>query len=182
MRRAALAAVAALLLAALVEGCAVEPAALAAGTPDHPPVAAVLPPPPLLPLERLPATARANPASTVVPVVSDGSVDPDEDAVEPGVDFERGGASWYGSRFQGRRTASGERFDMEEMTAAHRTLPFGSLICVRNVGNGRAVLVRASRRWRSRAPSRGGCAVNKCIQKVRTSACTPFWRSAACLE
>jgi len=105
-----------------------------------------VPLPPLQALERLPATPRNEALSTVVPVRSDGSVDPDEDAVEPGLEFERGGASWYGSRFHNRRTASGERFDMSDLTAAHRTLPFGSLICVRNVGNGQTVLVRVNDR------------------------------------
>ena len=46
-------------------------------------------------------------------------------------------ASWYGRRFHGQRTASGERYDMNGMTAAHKTLPFGTKVRVTNVGNGR---------------------------------------------
>lgn len=155
--RASAALLALLLLAGgLLEGCASGPggretAGDASGERSGglgPPAPAAAPArlPPLQPLERLPATAKAAALSTVVPVISDGSVDPDEDAVEPGLAFERGGASWYGSRFQGRRTASGERFDMAERTAAHRTLPFGTLICVRNLANGQSTLVRVNDR------------------------------------
>ncbi|MCC2676107.1 MAG: hypothetical protein K0R58_3054 [Ramlibacter sp.] len=57
-----------------------------------------------------------------------------------------GRASWYGQRFHGRRTASGERFDMNDLTAAHRTLPFGTLVRVRNTANGREVVVRINDR------------------------------------
>lgn len=55
-------------------------------------------------------------------------------------------ASYYGRRFHGRRTANGERFDMSAMTAAHKTLPFGSLVRVTNPRNGRSVTVRINDR------------------------------------
>jgi rare lipoprotein A len=58
----------------------------------------------------------------------------------------RGKASWYGPGFQGKRTASGERFDMNALTAAHRTLPFGTRVRVRNTKNGREVVVRINDR------------------------------------
>jgi rare lipoprotein A len=58
----------------------------------------------------------------------------------------RGSASYYAAKFDGRRTASGERFDNDEMTAAHRTLPFGTLVRVTNVTNGRSVVVRINDR------------------------------------
>ena len=61
-------------------------------------------------------------------------------------ELERGKASWYGPGFQGRRTANGERFDMNALTAAHRTLPFGTLVRVRNDQNGREVVVRINDR------------------------------------
>lgn len=61
-------------------------------------------------------------------------------------DAERGLASWYGGRFHGRQTASGERFDKEAMTAAHRTLPFGTLIEVRNLDTGATAIVRVNDR------------------------------------
>jgi len=52
-----------------------------------------------------------------------------------------GHASFYGSEFAGRRTASGERFDPNALTAAHRTLPLGTKVRVTNLHNGRSVLV-----------------------------------------
>ena len=58
----------------------------------------------------------------------------------------RGIASWYGARFHGRRTSNGERFDMNALTAAHPSLPFGTRVRVRNVANGREVVVRINDR------------------------------------
>ena len=60
--------------------------------------------------------------------------------------LEKGTASWYGTKFHGRRTASGERFDMNELTAAHPSLPFGTLLEVRNLRNGKTVVVRVNDR------------------------------------
>lgn len=59
---------------------------------------------------------------------------------------QEGTASWYGPGFDGRRTASGERFDADALTAAHRTLPFGTRVRVRNLENGREVTVRINDR------------------------------------
>lgn len=59
---------------------------------------------------------------------------------------DRGQASWYGSDFQGSPTASGEPFDMNALTAAHRTLPLGSYARVKNLDNGRSVVVRINDR------------------------------------
>lgn len=59
---------------------------------------------------------------------------------------ETGIASWYGPGFQGRKTASGERFDMNELTAAHRTLQMPSLVRVTNLENGRSLVVRVNDR------------------------------------
>lgn len=72
-------------------------------------------------------------------------------APEPGW-VERGEASWYGSKYHGRRTASGERYDMYAMTAAHPTLPFGTIVEVTNLRNGRRVRVRIN----DRGPFRKG--------------------------
>lgn len=55
-------------------------------------------------------------------------------------------ASWYGTVFQGRRTANGEIFDQNQMTACHKTLPFGSRVRVTNLRNGRSVVVRINDR------------------------------------
>lgn len=60
--------------------------------------------------------------------------------------WQRGIASWYGQAFHNLRTASGERFNMNELTAAHPTLPFGTQLKVRNPANGRAVVVRVNDR------------------------------------
>lgn len=57
-----------------------------------------------------------------------------------------GMASWYGPGFHGGRTANGERFDQNAMTAAHRTLPFGTLVRVTNVQNGQSAIVRINDR------------------------------------
>lgn len=57
-----------------------------------------------------------------------------------------GRASFYGRRFAGRRTASGERFDPSALTAAHRTLPFGARVRVTNLENDRSVVVRINDR------------------------------------
>jgi len=59
---------------------------------------------------------------------------------------ERGLASWYGRKFHGRRTASGEVYNMYAMTAAHRTLPLPSYVRVHNPANGRSVIVRVNDR------------------------------------
>lgn len=59
---------------------------------------------------------------------------------------QTGIASWYGPKFHGRRTASGEVFDMHELTAAHRTLPLDSWVHVTNLENGRSIQVRVNDR------------------------------------
>jgi rare lipoprotein A len=64
----------------------------------------------------------------------------------PIVRVERGLASWYGEPYHGRATASGEIFDMQQHTAAHRTLPFGTVVDVQNLNNARHVQVRINDR------------------------------------
>lgn len=58
----------------------------------------------------------------------------------------QGSASWYGGKFHGRTTASGERFNQNAYTAAHRQLRFGTRVCVQNKINGRGVTVRINDR------------------------------------
>jgi len=61
--------------------------------------------------------------------------------------FQQNGiASWYGHQFNGRKTANGERFDMNAMTAAHRSLPLSCFIRVTNKENGKSVIVRVNDR------------------------------------
>jgi rare lipoprotein A len=59
---------------------------------------------------------------------------------------EEGNASWYGVPFHGRRASNGEIYDMYKLTAAHRTLPFETMVRVTNVGNGKSAVVRITDR------------------------------------
>jgi rare lipoprotein A len=60
--------------------------------------------------------------------------------------YQIGTASWYGDYFQGKPTASGEPYDMYDLTAAHPSLPLGTFVRVTNLRNGRAVVVRVNDR------------------------------------
>lgn len=64
----------------------------------------------------------------------------------PGPYVEEGVASWYGIPFNGRRTSNGEIYDMHQLTAAHRTLPFGAIVRVTNLRNGKQIEVRITDR------------------------------------
>ena len=64
----------------------------------------------------------------------------------PSTMIETGLASWYGARHHGKRTASGEIFDQNKFTAAHRTLPWGSIVKVTHLDNGKSVEVRINDR------------------------------------
>jgi rare lipoprotein A len=75
---------------------------------------------------------------------------------------QRGPASWYGPGFHGRRTASGEQFNAGAMTAAHRTLPFGTRVRVKHAKSGRSVVVRIN--------DRGPYALGRIIDLSRASA------------
>lgn len=59
---------------------------------------------------------------------------------------EQGKASWYGNKFHGSKTATGERYDMYAMTAAHKTLPLPCYVEVKNLENGRSIVVRVNDR------------------------------------
>jgi rare lipoprotein A len=74
------------------------------------------------------------------------------DALQPARFDEIGIASWYGGREQGRRTASGAPFDRRALTAAHPSLPFGTIVLVENLANGRTVALRIT----DRGPYRPG--------------------------
>ncbi len=60
--------------------------------------------------------------------------------------LESGIASWYGGRWHGRKTASGERYDQNSMTAAHKRLPFNTRVRVTNLGTGQSCVVRINNR------------------------------------
>lgn len=153
-------AVAALLL---LDGCTVTPDPPSTAAASAAPIASVAVTSPssgtgLRPLSRdISVPSGAPPRSTVATVNYDlsstGNDDPFANADDgipgdrsTGEFFQRGGASWYGIQFHQRRTANGERFDMSAFTAAHRTLPFGTAVCVRSLTNGREVLVRVNDR------------------------------------
>lgn len=63
-----------------------------------------------------------------------------------GSSYQSGKASWYGGRFHGRKTASGETYNMNSLTAAHRSLPFGTRVRVTNTRTGGSVVVRINDR------------------------------------
>ena len=87
------------------------------------------------PTPRPPAPSIAQPPATTVPGAPGAPG-------APGNYVEEGIASWYGLPFHGRRAANGEIFDMNTLVAAHRTLPFGSIVRVTNLNNDRQVEVR----------------------------------------
>ncbi len=91
----------------------------------------------------------ANESSAVPPLAGAPQIDlpqPPSSLSNAERELERGGASWYGPGFHGKRTASGERYDMGALTAAHKTLPFGTMVRVKSLVNGREVLVRITDR------------------------------------
>ena len=75
-------------------------------------------------------------------------------AVEQPTFLQNGLATWYGDRHAGRKTASGEYFDMHAFTAAHRTLPFGTVVRVTDLRSGRIVKVRINDRGPNARASR----------------------------
>jgi rare lipoprotein A len=88
----------------------------------------------------LPAPVQPAPAPHAVDLTTIEPAEPQATALGQGI------ASYYGRRFHGRPTASGEAFDMHALTAAHKTLPFGSRVRVTNKSNGRSVVVRINDR------------------------------------
>jgi len=93
-------------------------------------------------------TAFARFETPAEPALPDHAVDITtiEPAEPEGTPIGPGIASYYGRRFHGRPTASGEAFDMHDFTAAHKTLPFGSRVRVTNTRNGASVVVRINDR------------------------------------
>src|SRR5258708_6456055 len=83
--------------------------------------------------------APAPPAETAK---SDASVPPMIPIPRAGVVFEQGKASWYGAPFHGRHASNGEIYDMNKLTAAHRTLPFNTVVRVTNETNGKSTTGR----------------------------------------
>ena len=65
----------------------------------------------------------------------------EDEKKEKGVNYQTGGASFYGEKWNGRFTASGQKFNTEHLTAAHKTLPFGTRVRVTNLSNNKSVVV-----------------------------------------
>ena len=87
----------------------------------------------------IPGTPVPSPASGPPPAI-------ERRPAVPGEYVEEGVASWYGDPFNGRRTSNGEVYDMHQFTAAHRTLPFGAIVRVTNLRNGKQTEVRITDR------------------------------------
>ena len=103
----------------------------------------------------LPRFAPSNLESDFAPFADEAApIEVEEET--PDEHIGHGVASYYGARFAGKPTASGERFDPQQLTAAHRTLPFGSLVRVTNPGNGQSVVVRIN----DRGPFHGNRAID----------------------
>jgi rare lipoprotein A len=146
----------AVLLLALLAGCSSVPLTPAGTASIPPPTATPIPRPdrdgaPERPPEDLSSVPDAVPR--VEPILPKGPNKPYEvlgQAYEPLAEDtpfkQRGVASWYGTKFHGRRTASGEVYSMYGMSAAHRTLPIPSYARIRNVANGKEVIVRVNDR------------------------------------
>lgn len=90
--------------------------------------------------------APAAPAASTAPAFLAPKTIAPETVMEKRKDILRGLASWYGGVFNGRKTASGEKFNMNALTACHPTLPFGSMVRVVNLRNKRSVVVRINDR------------------------------------
>jgi rare lipoprotein A len=86
------------------------------------------------------AKVKQTPASTT------GGQKTAERKIRKSLPYQVGTASWYGDYFQGKPTASGEPFDMRDLTAAHPTLPLGTLVRVTNLRNGKSVVLRINDR------------------------------------
>ena len=138
MKRAAKAFSATLLLftsAALITGCA-----------GRRPTAGTQPPP-LTPTPK-PSETEDNGNVSAGPAAP--ALKPSTASIKPpgtGIGYvEEGKASWYGAPFHGRRASDGEIYDMNKFTAAHRTLPFNSMVRVTNLDNGKSTVVRITDR------------------------------------
>ena len=91
------------------------------------------------------AQSASAPAATAAPASAA------QPAAAPKADVADGKVAHYGRKFAGRRSASGERFNPNALTMAHKTLPFGTLVRVTNTKNGKSVVVRVNDRGPSTA-------------------------------
>jgi rare lipoprotein A len=100
-------------------------------------------PPPSQPTAAPPATVEAAKRDTSLPPAKKAKTPP---TPAPAGWTEEGNASWYGGEFNGRHASNGEVYDMYKLTAAHRTLPFNTMVLVTNLNNGKTTTVRITDR------------------------------------
>lgn len=109
------------------------------------------------------AQSASAPAATAAPAAKPAAAAP---AAAPAADVSEGKIAWYGRKFAGRKTASGERFNPGAMTIAHKSLPFGTRVKVTNTANQRSVVLRVNDRGPS-TPDRIGDVSQAAAQKLR---------------
>ena len=93
-----------------------------------------------------PPAVQPNAAPAPETAKTEGNASPAAVNPHPGSSTEEGNASWYGAPFHGRRASNGEVYDMNKLTAAHRTLPFNTVVRVTNLSNGKSTVVRITDR------------------------------------
>ena len=111
----------------------------------------VPPPPPITEPDSQTASVKTVPPAKTAPTADAATAHSEEDALRippdaKPISVETGLASWYGGPYHNRRGSNGEVYNMHAMTAAHRTLPLGSIVRVTNVKTGRSALVRITDR------------------------------------
>jgi rare lipoprotein A len=111
----------------------------------------VPPPPPIAEPDSQTASVKTVPPARTAPAADTAGAQSEEDALRippdaKPISVETGLASWYGGPYHNRRGSNGEVYNMHAMTAAHRTLPLGSIVRVTNVKTGRSALVRITDR------------------------------------
>ena len=106
-----------------------------------------------------PAAPAAAPAAAAAPT-------PAAPEKAASADSSEGKVAYYGKKFNGRKTASGERFNAGAMTMAHKTLPFGTMVKVTNIKNSKSVIVRVNDRGPS-TPDRIGDLTSGAASKIR---------------
>ena len=117
--------------------------------------------------QNAPAAAASAPAAApATPVAAPAALAPAAAKEAQAAAASDGKVAYYGKKFQGRKTASGERFNTGALTMAHKTLPFGTMVKVTNVKNNRSVVVRVNDRGPS-SPDRVGDLSAAAAGKIR---------------
>lgn len=121
----------------------------------------------LSPLVNAQTTAQTAPAATPAPAPAAAPAPaPAASEKAASADSSEGKIAHYGKKFNGRKTASGERFNSSAMTMAHKTLPFGTMVKVTNIKNNKSVVVRVNDRGPS-TPDRIGDLTSGAASKIR---------------